>query len=763
MSESVPPPNRSGFTLARFARTVRRSIYESEIAARPFRIRSILRTLKSAAVGLFEALKYVKSETGRLAVLALRRVSHLGRRIYAATIGRLSRSILAYLFARRTRVRRFIRRFIRVEKKLATIQSASWLIRVSKMLIERRIPLISGIVRSLVEASFVFLLSVEMAAGHIGNAVNLARIMNLAFRPYVRSRRLPIAFLYFQAIFHARQYHRIVVEVPGEEEIPHHYLNHILGVAHLYQNDPDRALYYLNRAINLNDQNSIDFRMMGRAYLLLGNRIEASRCFEKAVSLAPSTVMAHQNYAGRYDIPNYKPKAWELHMAGPLLVYDNYAQLAEDMFLLGKFDESFRLYQQMLDHQKTLRKPLPQDVIEKLCALDSKFDRYKPVRLLPYEWVTQLGHIGLLDSYIKMARLGMYPDANYVLLAPADKVSNPRFLAYWDRYFTIVRDENLVAELFPHQRMIGDNFMAYSGSGGVTEFWTRAAARAQISWAQQGGAPLLSISASDTQRGRDVLAALGVPVDAWYVGLHVREGSYYGETAGGMSTHRNAPIEDYLPAIQAITDRGGYVIRLGDSSMRPLPEMPGVVDYARSAQKSPQADVFFCATCRFIIGTTSGLTTAALSFGTPMLLVNCISNDWQLWTAETDFIVKPVWDFRERRALSLAETFAQPVQGYLINTHVMRRHGFEALPNTPEDILNAVVYKLDRVTGAYDSGAADKDVLVSYDWAMAHNPMMFGAARPVPAFLAAHPELLAAGLCVGSDPAGLDTNLSVAS
>lgn len=730
--------NRSPATIERFARTVRRSAYEAEIVAKPFRLGALRRALKRVVLGFAKAPRFVKSPIRRFALLALW-LSRLSRRACAATVGRLARTILAYLFAHRTAIRGWIRRLVPVEVNLTAYQSVV-LMAVSQRLIARRVPLVSGAMRRLVQTLFMFLLSTEMVAGHIGNTLVLARIMNLAFRPYIRSRRLPIAFLYFQALFHARLYHRVVAEVPNEEVIEHHYLNHILGVCHLYLNKPDRAIYYLKRAIVLNDQHSLDWRMLGRAYLLLGNRMDASRCFETAVSLAPNTVMAHQNYAGRYDIPGYKPKAWELREAGRLLIYDNYCQLAEDMFLLGNFEESFNLYQQMLNYQKTFREPIPADLVDRLAACSPAFDQNKPLRLLPYEWVIQFGHIGLLDSYIKMARLGMYPDANYVVLAPENKISNREYLDYWGQHFTIVHDDDLVAELFPYQRLIGDNFMAYPGEEGTAEPWTRAAARAQITWAEQERAPLLSISAGDMRRGREVLAALGVPADAWYVGLHVREGSYYGESSGGMSRHRNAQIEEYVPAIKAITDRGGYVIRLGDSSMRPLPEMPGVLDYALSAQKSPQADIFFCATSRFIIGTTSGLTTAALSFGTPMLLVNCISNDWQLWSPETDFIVKPVWDIRGKRALSLAETYSQPVQGYLINALVMRRRGLEAIPNTPHEIESAVVYKLARLDGEIK---ADADPLMdSYREAMAGNPMMFGAARPVLLFLKEHPELL---------------------
>jgi putative glycosyltransferase (TIGR04372 family) len=734
--------NRSPVTIERFVRTVRRSAYEAEVVATPLRVGALRRALKRVVRGFAKAPNFIKSPIRRLAALVLW-LARLSRRSFAAIVGRLSRAILPFLFARRTRIRGWIRKLMPVEANPATYKFAGLII-VSQRLIERRIPFVSGATRRLVQAVFVFLLSVEMAAAHIGSTLMLARIMNLAFRPYIRSRRLPIAFLYFQALFHARLYHRVVAEVPNEEEIEHHYLNHILGVSHLYLNRPDRAIYYLKRAIALNDQHSLDWRMLGRAYLLLGNRMEASRVFETAVNLAPNTVMAHQNYAGRYDIPNYKPKAWELREAGRLLIYDNYGQLAEDMFLLGSFEGSFKLYQQMLDCQQAFREFIPADLVDRLAVCNPAFDRNKPVRLLPYEWVIQFGHIGLLDSYIKMARLGMYPDANYVVLAPENKISNREYLDYWGQHFTIVHDDDLVADLFPYQRLIGDNFMAYPGEGGTAEPWTRAAARAQITWAEQGRAPLLSLAASDMQRGRDVLAALGVPADAWYVGLHVREGSYYGESSGGMSTHRNAQIEDYFPAIKAITDRGGYVIRLGDSSMRPLPEMPGVLDYALSAQKSSQADIFFCATSRFIIGTTSGLTTAALSFGTPMLLVNCISNDWQLWSPATDFIVKPVWDIRGKRVLSLAETCSQPVQGYLINAIVMRRHGLEAIPNTPHEIESAVVYKLARLGGEI---LPDADpLMVSYREAMAGNPMMFGAARPVLPFLKEHPQLLVRAL-----------------
>ncbi len=617
------------------------------------------------------------------------------------------------------------------------------LMKLSESIIRLGIPPFSHLTQILIQASFIRRLASELAAGRFDGALRLARIANLALRPQIQERRDPIVFLYFKALFRARRYHRIAFETgPEPIHIDDPELNFFVGAAHLYEGDLSLALFYLDRATEL-DRSHPYYRTKGRAHLLAGNEDAARSCFETSAKMAPHTIMAHMNYAGRYDVNSYVPKPWELRDAGDLLIFDNYGQLAEDFFHLGYLSKGLQLYQRMLNKQQRYSyRLLPDKTVRRLTEY-SGFDPAKPIRILGYEWVTQYGHIGLLDSYTKMTLLGMYPEANYVLLAPNDKISNRHFLDYWGRYFTIVHDSDLVAELFPWQRMLGDGFNAYPGNGDRAEHWTRIAAKAQIQWATERRAPLLTASLEDRKAGARLLAQFGVPEGAWYVGLHVREGSFHKEERGDMSTHRNSDIDHYIPAIREITKRGGYVIRLGDPGMRPLPSMNNVVDYAHSHFKSPAADIFFCATSRFIIGTTSGLTTASLSFGTPMILVNCISSDWQLWTAETDFIVKRVWSTREKRFLSFQETYADPTQGYLMNAHMMRRRGLEAIPNTAGDILKAVVHKLDKLEGRQES-KQDHELLLAYQRAIADNPAIFGAARPVPAFLADYPELLTA-------------------
>ena len=67
-----------------------------------------------------------------------------------------------------------------------------------------------------------------------------------------------------------------------------------------------------------------------------------------------------------------------------------------------------------------------------------------------------------------------------------------------------------------------------------------------------------------TARGWALLEKAGVPRGAWFVALHVRDIRWRGTTAG-LQAIRNADTASYLPAIDEIAQRGGFVIRMGDA------------------------------------------------------------------------------------------------------------------------------------------------------------------------------------------------------
>lgn len=136
------------------------------------------------------------------------------------------------------------------------------------------------------------------------------------------------------------------------------------------------------------------------------------------------------------------------------------------------------------------------------------------------------------------------------------------------------------------------------------------------------------ISASPVKRsqaiGRKFLRKSGVSDSDWFACLHVRELGYYDDSLRMES--RCASIEKYGGAIEAITSAGGWVIRVGDPTMTPVPAMPRVLDLA--GYEAPDAGrlmAYVTASCRFFICMQSGPLDTAMLFGRPRLITNMYS------------------------------------------------------------------------------------------------------------------------------------------
>jgi putative glycosyltransferase (TIGR04372 family) len=672
-----------------------------------------------------------------------------GRQKGSARLTALAFRLYGFLSARRRKLLPVTTRAAgALDRRLITASAGASLLRLADRQLARRSRLGTLLAR-LMLATLAAAAQVQLAASRKPNALRAVRLINLIFRAQVRARRGLAPSAYFTTLALCSAYDRIVREVPRAETIDAFAINFAVGVAHMYRDNLAVAEHFLKAAAATGDGNAL--RKLGSVYALMHDHTRAAECFQASVARDPRSVMAHQNYAGGYDPSTYTPSAWELEHAGELLIYDNLIQLAENFYHQGRHDDTFRCYQAALDHQDALARKwsIPDALVQRIAAHGGNFNPELPIRLLGYEWVTLIGHIGFIDCHLRMAELGMLPRANYVLLAPRAKVVNAAFLELFAPHLMIIEDPKLVDDLLPYQRLVGDQFIAVRGKGELGETlaepklaepWAHAASRAQVAWAREGRGPIVTIPEALRKRGRAALQASGVA--GWFVALHIREGGYHGDGPGTTRQHRSANVADYRDAIAEITARGGTVVRLGDSSMTPLRGLPGVFDYAHSAVKSAEMDLFLCAEARLFVGTTSGLTTAVQALGTPMLLVNCTSNDCQFWHDKTDFTLRPVYDRRARRYLSLRETYQQPLQSLLIDGAVLARHGLEIHANRPEDITAAVRYKLDCLDGTVLPLREGGDLLNRYQAALSGNPYNFGAALPVPAFLERYPELI---------------------
>jgi putative glycosyltransferase (TIGR04372 family) len=115
-----------------------------------------------------------------------------------------------------------------------------------------------------------------------------------------------------------------------------------------------------------------------------------------------------------------------------------------------------------------------------------------------------------------------------------------------------------------------------------------------------------------------------LPTD-WFVCLHVRTSGFYTDELN--QSERNADINNYIELINYIIDKGGWVFRLGDSSMpkidnRLLISTDRLVDLPFSDFNTAQFNAWLISNCNTYIGMQSGPLDLARLFGKPIIIVN---------------------------------------------------------------------------------------------------------------------------------------------
>ena len=113
---------------------------------------------------------------------------------------------------------------------------------------------------------------------------------------------------------------------------------------------------------------------------------------------------------------------------------------------------------------------------------------------------------------------------------------------------------------------------------------------------------------------------MGLPNNAWFVCLHVRDGGYCGDHQ--QASTRNADIMNYLDAIEEVTSPGGWVVRMGDSNMPRLPPVKQVIDYPFLAEKCALMDIYLIKECQLYMGMPSGILDVAMLFQRPTIVTN---------------------------------------------------------------------------------------------------------------------------------------------
>lgn len=362
-------------------------------------------------------------------------------------------------------------------------------------------------------------------------------------------------------------------------------------------------------------------------------------------------------------------------------------------------------------------------------------------RVLDNAWARHIGDNALLDYVIKLGILeGRRPEDTILFLPPGSRIANRFLLDQVAKYIRVIEnsadlpfDPNAVQAL--HYDMLSPRL-----PDGRTRFFWDIAAKTYAQWYRDGKGPLLTFPAETEERGWAAFKISGMRPEDWFVALHVREN---GQSRRHTDIHdiRNAEVKDYLPAINEVTRRGGWVIRMGDPSMTPLPPLANVIDYCHSDFRADWLDVFIAAKCRFMIGSGSGPVFIPAIYGVPSVITNWWPPGQRPLHANDIFVPKLARRIADGRNLTLSEALQEPFS-YCHSRRHLAEHGVHVEDADPKLIRSAVVEMLDRMDGTLSQSPDVADLLARADQ-IYQTHEGFGMSALAADFIRRHRDLIA--------------------
>lgn len=324
-------------------------------------------------------------------------------------------------------------------------------------------------------------------------------------------------------------------------------------------------------------------------------------------------------------------------------------------------------------------------------ANQQQLDKLK-LRIFSSRSFKAMGHAGLIDIFIKGQILGILDECHNIILGETKYFANLAFIKYYEKYCSLITEKKTVDHILSFSYPIEEHLAMIKCRDQRLLTLAEFGREVQLRWEAESRPALLELTAEHRQSGYKLLHELGMPEGAWFCGLHVREGS------DQMRAIRNSNIDTYDLAIEEIVRRGGWVIRMGDPSMRPLRPRANVIDYIHSGRRQDWMDVFLWAEGRFFLGTGSGPVVLPLCFGKGTAIANWAPLASRQWSKDDILLPKQYWLESEKRFLTMEERMSSKY-GYHESANALDELGVAVVDNSPEEIVDLVVEMLERIDG----------------------------------------------------------------
>jgi putative glycosyltransferase (TIGR04372 family) len=357
--------------------------------------------------------------------------------------------------------------------------------------------------------------------------------------------------------------------------------------------------------------------------------------------------------------------------------HTGYFALSGCLYLLGRYFDA------MFNYKKGM------DILESNYVI-SNSDLFK-VRFISSRWAPgHIGHAGALEYIVKGQKLEIISDERRVVVIDPKWGVNLSHLKYFEKFLDIRILRSDQVKLLTELSSVNQEHLSIIKMRDSFVNYYSAANSIQLKWEELSFDSLLSLSEEDQEYGLKCLKILGLSNNDWFVALHVR--------TGDNRRHRSAPnadIETYREAVNEIIKRGGWIIRMGHKGMKPFGGHPRIIDYANSDFKNSRMDVYLWASCKFMIGTSSGPLIIPTSFGRPVIHSNAPAIGLTVMQPRGIMLPKLYWSNRKNRLFTFQELFNNPL-GYSVSSAVPGLD-YEIIDNSPTDLKSSVIEMFEMI------------------------------------------------------------------
>jgi putative glycosyltransferase (TIGR04372 family) len=329
--------------------------------------------------------------------------------------------------------------------------------------------------------------------------------------------------------------------------------------------------------------------------------------------------------------------------------------------------------------------------------------------LMAADWSSNIGHLGLLAMHARAQSLGVIPDFRRTLLV-GRSIGNQEILGASSAAFDIRMLSNSSAlsdwpSLWPLVERL--QMVRYEDSFlDIYQLWEK------VYYLSQPPPRTAPGTASDDEgyatKSAEALRILGLPLDAWFVALHLRFGN-------DSLDPRAAPLASFLPAIDQIVRMGGWVVRFGTGPMEALPETTHLIDLTQSSADTSGLHLYLLSRARFVLTTNSGPAVVAWELGTPVLQTNTMSIGRNVCSASSGSLFLPKkWIGPRGEPMGLAELLNSRFAYCELESLRDLGTDHRVLTNTAEEILEATREMLEpavEVEGTIGALASQADLI----------------------------------------------------